>query len=213
MDREWFFYMVRCKDGSLYSGITVNVTERLKKHNKGTGAKYTAVHRPVTLVYSEKCDTASAAMKREKQVKRWPKLKKERLARGDVEMDVTVKAYLEKQKSPQREICLKLREIILKTFPDGKEELNWGVPTFSDGRFYLGAMKNQVNLGFSIKGLSKDQTALFEGTGKTMRHIKIRTLADIDEKKIVKLLKMAGKCAGDCRTTKTKVFTKSRSTA
>jgi len=53
MDREWFFYIVRCKDGTLYSGITVNVVERLKKHNKGTGAKYTAAHRPVTLVYSE----------------------------------------------------------------------------------------------------------------------------------------------------------------
>ncbi len=59
-------------------------------------------------------------------------------------------------------------------------------------------MKNQVNLGFSINGLSKEQIALFEGTGKTMRHIKIRTLTDIDEKKIVKLLKIAGECTGDC---------------
>ena len=198
MDREWFFYMVRCKDGSLYSGITVNVAERLKKHNKGTGAKYTAVHRPVTLVYSEKCDTASAAMKREKQVKSWSKMKKEQLARGGMEMDIKVKAYIKKQQSPQQEICLKLREIILKTFPDTKEEMKWGVPVFSGGRFYLGAMKNQVNLGFSINGLTKEQTALFEGTGKTMRHIKIRTLNDINEKKIVKLLKIAGECAGDC---------------
>ena len=118
MDREWFFYMVRCKDGSLYSGITVNIAERLKKHNNGTGAKYTAIHRPVILVYSEKCDTASAAMKREKQVKQWPKMKKEQLARSCMPMDVKVKAYIEKQKSPQQEICLKLREIILKTFPE-----------------------------------------------------------------------------------------------
>ena len=82
MDRAWFFYMVRCKDNSLYSGITVNVEERLKKHNHGTGAKYTSARRPVTLVYSEKCDTVAEAMKREKQVKRWPKIKKEQLARN-----------------------------------------------------------------------------------------------------------------------------------
>ncbi len=50
-------------------------------------------------------------------------------------MDVKVKAYIEKQKSPQQEICLKLREIILKTFPDTKEEMKWGVPTFSNGSF------------------------------------------------------------------------------
>jgi hypothetical protein len=59
-------------------------------------------------------------------------------------------------------------------------------------------MKKQVNLGVSIDGLTKEQMALFEGSGKTMRHIKIRTLAEINEKKIVKLLKIAGKCAGDC---------------
>ena len=45
-------------------------------------------------------------------------------------MDGKVKAYIEKQKSPQQEICLKLREIILKTFPDTKEEMKWGVPIF-----------------------------------------------------------------------------------
>ena len=198
MNREWFFYIVRCKDNTLYSGITVNIEERVKKHNKGTGAKYTAVHRPVSLVYSEKCGTASAAMKREKQVKKLPKIKKERLARSAIVMDSKVKSYIEKLKSPQKEICLQLREIILKTYPIAKEEMKWGVPAYDGGRFYLGAVKKQVNLGVSIDGLTKEQMALFEGSGKTMRHIKIRTLAEINEKKIVKLLKIAGKCAGDC---------------
>jgi predicted GIY-YIG superfamily endonuclease len=193
-DREWFFYMVRCKDDSIYSGIAVDVAERLKKHNNGTGARYTAIHRPVVLIYWEKYDTISNAMKRESQVKRWSKPKKEQLAHRFYDMNKEVQAYIEKQKSPQQEICLKLREIILKTFPDTKEEMKWGVPTFSGGRFYIGAMKNQVNLGFSINGLTGKQVALFEGSGKTMRHIKIRALQDIDEKKIVKLLKMAGKC-------------------
>jgi putative endonuclease len=198
MDREWFFYIVRCKDDTLYSGITVNVDERVKKHNKGTGARYTTTHRPVTLVYSEKCGTASAAMKREKQVKRLPKIQKERLARGAVAMNLKVQEYIEKQKSPQKEICLQLRELILKTYPTAKEEIKWGVPAYDGGRFYLGAMKNQVNLGVCINGLTKAQTALFEGSGKTMRHIKVRTLADIKEKKIAKLLKIASKCAANC---------------
>ena len=197
MNRAWFFYMVRCKDDSLYSGITVNVEERLKKHNNGTGAKYTSIRRPVILVYSEKCNDASAAMKREKQVKRWPKVKKEQLVHI-ISMDIKVKKYIEKQKSPQKEICLKLRGIILNTFPDIKEEMKWGVPVFSDGKFYIGALRNQVNLGFSINGLTKEQIALFEGNGKTMKHIKIKTLGDIDEDRIVKLLKIAGECSGDC---------------
>jgi putative endonuclease len=198
MDRECFFYMVRCKDDSIYSGIAVDVEERLKKHNKGTGAKYTAVHRPVVLIYWEKFNTFSDAMKRENEVKRRPKIKKEQLAYRFFDMDGKVQEYIEKQKSAQKEICIKLREIILRTFPDTKEEMKWGVPAFSGGRFYIGAMKNQVNLGFSINGLTEKQLALFDGSGKTMRHIKIRTLSDIDEKTIVKLLKTAGKCSGDC---------------
>jgi putative endonuclease len=198
MDRECFFYMVRCKDDSIYSGIAVDVAERLKKHNNGTGAKYTAVHRPVVLIYWEKFNTFSEAMKRETHVKQWPKVQKEQLAHRFFDMDLKVQQYIEKQKSPQKEICLKLREIILRMFPDTKEEMKWGVPAFSGGKFYIGAMKNQVNLGFSINGLTEKQLANLEGSGKTMRHIKVRTLSDIDENKIVKLVKMAGECSGDC---------------
>ncbi len=76
---QWFFYMVRCRDNSLYSGMTNNLKERIKKHNDGTGAKYTSSHKPVTLVYTERHDNASEAKKREHEVKRWPKHKKETL--------------------------------------------------------------------------------------------------------------------------------------
>lgn len=79
---EWFFYIVRCKDNSLYSGMTNNLEERIKRHNEGSGAKYTASHRPVSLVHSEKCNSESEAKKREYEVKRWPKLKKELLVQG-----------------------------------------------------------------------------------------------------------------------------------
>jgi uncharacterized protein YdhG (YjbR/CyaY superfamily) len=108
-------------------------------------------------------------------------------------MNNKVDNYIQKQKSPQKEICQELRKIVLKTFSDAKEEMKWGVPAFADGKFYIVALKDHVNLGFSIEGLSKDEIALFNGGGKTMKHIEISTMQDIDEKRIVKLLKMVGK--------------------
>lgn len=105
-------------------------------------------------------------------------------------MDKKVDEYIEKQQSPQREICKKLRQIIFETFPDIKEEMKWGVPAYGNGKYYFVALKTHVNLGFSIKNLSKEEIALFEGTGKTTRHIKIKSENEIDEKQIVKLLKL-----------------------
>ncbi len=82
MDQEWFFYIVRCRDDSLYSGITVDLEGRLKAHNGGTGAKYTSGRRPVTMVYSERYNNVSEVRKREAQVKGSPKNKKEQLIKG-----------------------------------------------------------------------------------------------------------------------------------
>ncbi len=199
--QEWFFYIIRCKDNSLYSGITTNLDERLKKHNDGTGAKYTAGRKPVTLAYCETRLDRSQALKREAQIKAWTKARKENLIeRGHRErkMDGKIKGYIEKQKSPQKEICLRLREIILETFPGIKEEVKWGAIVFSGGKFYVGALKDHVNLGFSVGGMSKEELALFEGSGKTLRHIKIRMLKDIDYGRIKKLLKLARECEGNC---------------
>ena len=95
--------------------------------------------------------------------------------------------YIKKQKSPQKEIVRKIRKLILKTFPKIKEEMKMGVPWY--GRYYIVALKDHVNMGFCVTGLSKKEMALFEGKGAYMRHIKIRSLKEIDEKKIVKLLK------------------------
>lgn len=108
-------------------------------------------------------------------------------------MDEKVDAYIEKQKSPQREICQRLRETILKTFPGTKEEMKWGVPAYDGGKYYFVALKTHVNLGFSIRDLSKEEAALFEGAGKTMKHMEINSLKEIDEKKIVELLKLVKK--------------------
>jgi len=104
-------------------------------------------------------------------------------------MDERVKSYIERQKSPQKEILLKLREIIVKNFPGINEQMKWGVPGY-DGRYYIVALKDHVNLGFSLKGLSPEEEALLEGSGKTMRHIKVYSLDDIDEERIASLLDM-----------------------
>ncbi len=110
-------------------------------------------------------------------------------------MDEKVKQYIEKQDSPKKDICRKLHKIIIKTFPSVKDEMKWGVPTFDNGNYYVVAVKDHVNLGFSKKGLSKEEIKLFDGTASTTVHIEIKTLKDIDEKRIVKLLKMTKKKA------------------
>ena len=101
-----------------------------------------------------------------------------------------VNEYLEKQKSLQKEICQQLRTIIFRAFPDIKEEMKWGVPTYGDGKFYIVSLKDHVNLGFSMANLSKEEEQLFDGSGKTMKVLSITSLNVIDEQKIVKLLKL-----------------------
>lgn len=82
--KEYFVYMLRCADGTLYTGIATDVARRVREHNgegAGTGkfgAKYTRARRPVVLVYSETCATRSSALMREhviKQLSREEKMK------------------------------------------------------------------------------------------------------------------------------------------
>lgn len=108
-------------------------------------------------------------------------------------MNEEVTKYIEKQKFPQKEICKRLRKIIFKTFPGIEEEMKWGVPSYGQGKYYIVALKAHVNLGFSLKGLLKEEIALFKGSGKTTKHIEISSLKGIDENKIVKLLKLTTK--------------------
>jgi putative endonuclease len=72
-----YVYMVRCADGTLYTGYARDPEQRAKVHNAGRGAKYTAGRLPVSLVYREACESRSAALKREHAVKRLTRLKKE----------------------------------------------------------------------------------------------------------------------------------------
>ena len=69
-DDGYYIYIVKCCDGTLYTGSTKDLQARLKKHNLGQGAKYTRGRRPVTLVYSEFVGSKSDALKRENQIKK-----------------------------------------------------------------------------------------------------------------------------------------------
>lgn len=68
-EKMWFVYILRCGDGSLYTGITTDVERRLAVHRSGKGAKYTRSHLPVELVYTAECGDHSAALKREWEIK------------------------------------------------------------------------------------------------------------------------------------------------
>ena len=77
--RRWCVYILRCSDGSLYAGSTNDLEARLRRHNDGRGAKYTAGRRPVEIAYAEECPSRSAAQSREAVIKRWPRTRKEAL--------------------------------------------------------------------------------------------------------------------------------------
>lgn len=64
-DGPWFLYIVECRDGSLYTGITNDIERRVNQHNEGTGARYTRSRRPVRVRYQEPCENRSAALVRE----------------------------------------------------------------------------------------------------------------------------------------------------
>lgn len=79
--KTWYVYMVRCSDGTLYTGITNNLEKRVAAHNSGpNGARYTRSRRPVELVFAEQAGSKSNAAKREYQIRRLPRAKKLGLA-------------------------------------------------------------------------------------------------------------------------------------
>ncbi len=72
-----YTYIVQCKDGSLYTGWTNDLSKRIKAHNEGKGAKYTKARRPVKLLYYEKFASKEEAMKREYEIKHMSRKEKE----------------------------------------------------------------------------------------------------------------------------------------
>ncbi len=79
MENKWYLYILRCKDNTLYTGITTDVEKRLEAHRSGKGAKYTRGRTPLELVYREQCESHSYALKRELEVKALNRQAKEKL--------------------------------------------------------------------------------------------------------------------------------------
>ena len=84
----WFVYMLRCCDGSIYTGCTDHVERRLSVHQSGKGAKYTRSRLPVELVYQEMVAERSAALRREAAIKKLSRKEKLNLLRGEREKDL-----------------------------------------------------------------------------------------------------------------------------
>jgi putative endonuclease len=80
-----YVYVVRCADGTLYTGYARDPAARVEVHNAGRGAKYTRGRRPVALVYSERFRTRGAALRREHELKRLRRSAKQALIAGDAE--------------------------------------------------------------------------------------------------------------------------------
>ena len=76
---SWYIYILRCGDGTLYTGITDDVEKRFAAHAAGKGAKYTRGRGPLTLVYTEEVEDKSAALKREHAIKRLSRTEKLKL--------------------------------------------------------------------------------------------------------------------------------------
>ena len=79
MEKPWQLYVLRCGDGTLYTGIALDAQKRFLMHQRGKGAKYTRGRGPLTLLYTEACANHSVALKRELEVKAMSREEKEKL--------------------------------------------------------------------------------------------------------------------------------------
>ena len=77
--KTWFVYILLCSDGSLYTGITLDVRKRFQEHKDGMGAKYTKARGAKKIVYTESCTSRSSATKREMEIKKLSREEKVRL--------------------------------------------------------------------------------------------------------------------------------------
>ena len=82
---DWYVYILRCGDGTLYTGMTDDVERRLAAHRAGRGAKYTRGRGPLELVYRETLPDRSSALRREARIKRLPRAEKLALIAADAQ--------------------------------------------------------------------------------------------------------------------------------
>jgi putative endonuclease len=81
IDTTWYIYIIECSDGTLYTGITNNISRRLEQHNKGKASKYTRTRTPVKLKALFKTDTRSSASKEEYRIKHLSRIEKLKLCK------------------------------------------------------------------------------------------------------------------------------------
>jgi putative endonuclease len=72
----YYLYLLLCADKSIYTGITTDVDRRFAEHKSGKAAHYTRAHKPVKILYTEEHPDRSSALKREAEIKKWPRIKK-----------------------------------------------------------------------------------------------------------------------------------------
>ncbi|MCR2823359.1 GIY-YIG nuclease family protein [Lederbergia panacisoli] len=90
---DHYFYVLECKDGSYYGGYTVDPSRRLAEHNSGKGAKYTRVRKPVKMIYAEKHDSKSEALRAEYAFKQLTRRKKEQFLSEAGEWDANSEEF------------------------------------------------------------------------------------------------------------------------
>ena len=88
---DWYLYMIRCRNGSLYTGIATDVEARLADHRANKGAKYLRSRGPLKLVFKKKVGTRGSALKAERKLKRLPKNKKEALIKTGAGLESLLK--------------------------------------------------------------------------------------------------------------------------
>jgi putative endonuclease len=87
----WYLYMVRCRDGKLYTGIAIDIERRIAEHQAGKGAKYLRGRAPLRLVFKRKIGSRSLALKVEQLIKKLPKREKEMIVATGIELNRVLK--------------------------------------------------------------------------------------------------------------------------
>ncbi|VVC72023.1 Uncharacterised protein [uncultured archaeon] len=111
--------------------------------------------------------------------------------------DSGVAKYVGRQKPAQQKLLRRLIASIRKALPGIRGEMRLGVPWFGE-KLYLAAFDDHVNMGFSVSGLPKKEKDLFLGKGNLMRHLKFFSLDEVEDKKIIRLVKIAQKSGCGC---------------
>jgi hypothetical protein len=124
--------------------------------------------------------------------------------KGRVEMHQQIKEYLEKQLPDRRKLMEYLREILIEAIPSLNEKMEYGVMCYND-LYYIANLPKQVNMGFSIIGLAPEEVKLFQGGGKTMRHLKFENIDSIEKEGLVKIIKLVRDKASPVHQKKRKI--------